>query len=262
MASPAVRELRRVMFIVAQQLTQQESDTLVWMQDVPVQFKGKPPLTVLAQMESQGLFSASKPERFADILKDINRLDLAKQVTKITKRKKNQRDAVEQSEEQLQITLAANLEVTLLQSKILLEQVERLRQVVIEANEKRIGEIVGGAKESAERLKRTLEHASGLCRSKIDSITTPEEAHRPLHEPESIASTIRGIYGNTTLYFYNTGRSYEGSFRTRLQLFFFFFFFCFHFQEHDSASSYQIPCDLYMAYVVTFHNSGMLLPAT
>ena len=187
------------MFIVAQQLTQQESDTLVWMQDVPVQFKGKPPLTVLAQMESQGLFSASKPERFADILKDINRLDLAKQVTKITKRKKNQRDAVEQSEEQLQITLAANLEVTLLQSKILLEQVERLQQVVIEANEKRIGEIVGGAKESAERLKRTLEHASGLCRSKVDSITTSEEAHRPLHEPGSTASTIRGIY-NIVLY--------------------------------------------------------------
>jgi len=56
MASSAVREFRRVMFTVAQQLTQQESDTLVWMYGIPVEFKGKPPLTVLAQMESQGLF--------------------------------------------------------------------------------------------------------------------------------------------------------------------------------------------------------------
>ena len=204
MTSPAVRELRRVMFTVAQQLTQQESDTLVWMQDVPVQFRGKPPLTVLAQMEAQGLFSASKPERFADILRDINRLDLAKQVTKITKRKKNQRETVEQSQEQLQITLAANLEVTQLQSKILLEQVERLRQVVIDANEKRIGEIVGDAKESVERLKRTLDHASGLCRFKVGSITTQEEVYRPLHEPES---TIKGIYICTTLYRGGVGKS-------------------------------------------------------
>ena len=209
MTSPAVKELRRVMFTVAQQLTQQESDTLVWMQGVPVQFRGKPPLTVLAQMESQGLFSASKPERFADILRDINRLDLAKQVTKITKRKKNQRDTVEQSQEQLQITLAANLEVTLLQSKILLEQVERLRQVVIDANEKRIGEIVGDAKESAERLKRALDHASGLCRSTVGSITTQEEVHRPLHEPESTASTIKGIYIRTTLYRGGVGEALE-----------------------------------------------------
>ena len=209
MTSPAVKELRRVMFTVAQQLTQQESDTLVWMQGVPVQFRGKPPLTVLAQMESQGLFSASKPERFADILRDINRLDLAKQVTKITKRKKNQRETVEQSQEQLQITLAANLEVTLLQSKILLEQVERLRQVVIDANEKRIGEIVGDAKESAERLKRALDHASGLCRSKVGSITTQEEVHRPLHEPESTASTIKGIYICTTLYRGGVGEALE-----------------------------------------------------
>ena len=208
MTSPAVRELRRVMFTVAQQLTQQESDTLVWMQGVPVEFSGKPPLTVLAQMESQGLFSASKPERFADILRDINRLDLAKQVTKITKRKKNQRDTVEQSQEQqlLQITLAANLEVTLLQSKILLEQVERLRQVVIDANEKRIGEIVGDAKESVERLKRTLDHASGLCRSKVGSTTTQEEVYRPLHEPES---TIKGIYICTTLYRGGVGEALE-----------------------------------------------------
>ena len=185
MASSAVREFRRVMFTVAQQLTQQESDTLVWMHGIPVEFKGKPPLTVLAQMESQGLFSASKPERFAEVLKDINRMDLMKQVTKNTKRKKNRVDA--QSDEYLNITLAANLEVTLLQSKILLEQVERLGEVVFEANERRIGEIVGDAKKSAEKLRRTLEHASGLCRSTTSTLS-PSQEESTLHDSPTTSS--------------------------------------------------------------------------
>jgi len=190
MASSAVREFRRVMFTVAQQLTQQESDTLVWMYGIPVEFKGKPPLTVLAQMESQGLFSASKPERFGEILKDINRMDLMKQVTKNTKRKKNRVDA--QSDEYLNITLAANLEVTLLQSKILLEQVERLGEVVFEANERRIGEIVGDAKKSAEKLRRTLEHASGLCRYTTSTLS-PSQEESTLHD-SPITSSNGGKY--------------------------------------------------------------------
>ena len=191
MASSAlpVREFRRVMFNVAQQLTQQESDTLVWMHSVPVQFVGKPPLTVLAQMESQGHFSASKPDRFTEVLKDINRMDLVKQVTKSTKRKKNRVDSQSNADEYLNITLAANLEVTLLQSRILLEQVERLGGVVSDANERRIGEIVGEAKKTAEKLRRTLEHASGLCRSTNSTLyVSPSQEVGTLNDPPSASS--------------------------------------------------------------------------
>ena len=189
MASPVhvTKEFRRVMYEVAQQLSLPESDMLVWMHSLPVAFKGKPPLTVLAQMESMGQFSASKPDGLADVLRDINRVDLAKKAkefTKNAKRKKNRElSSAVQLEEHLHITLLANYEVTLLQTKILVEQLERLREGVAEAQTKKEEEAICSAKVKATELQKIIQHAADLSRGGAGSDGSPspnssdEETH-------------------------------------------------------------------------------------
>ena len=165
----SVKDFRRFIVSVAQQMSHQESEMLRWMYELPVQFKGTPPLTVLQRMESQGLFSADKPEKLADVLKDINRMDLAKKAKDYAKGSKRGKKLYQdgdtvQREDQL-VTLTANFEVALIQMKIMLEQLERVRQGVVEAQQKRVEEIISCAREDAERTQRKLQQASILSQA-------------------------------------------------------------------------------------------------
>lgn len=121
-------------------------------------------------MESQELFSANKPEGLMDVLKEINRMDLAKRAkdyakehAKSAKRKKNCQTEEVPFDENLHISLKANFEVALIQTKILVDQLKRVRDTVCEVQQlKRAEEKLSEAEEAAERVQKTLLHAAGL----------------------------------------------------------------------------------------------------
>ena len=137
-------EFHRLLYKIAQKLSDEEIDSLVFIEDLPVAFKGKVPFTVLEQMVLQGKISESKPEKLVEVLKGINRMDLTKEAkdhfSRTTKRnKKNHRSqAVQlQSDEQvLRVSIAANSEVALVQINILLAQLDRLTETVSEASQR------------------------------------------------------------------------------------------------------------------------------
>ena len=172
-------EFHRLLYKIAQNLSQEEIDSLVFIEGLPVAFKGKAPFTVLQQMVLQGIISESKLEKLTEVLKGINRVDLAKEV-KTKRSRKSYRRLVVQSDEQVsRRAIAANSEVALVQTDILLAQLDRL-ETVSEASQrrgrKRMINLVYMAKqliESAERLLKTLHRNSGMRYSELDSAQSP-----------------------------------------------------------------------------------------
>ena len=197
-------EFHRLLYKIAQKLSHEEIDSLVFIEGLPVAFKGKVPFTVLEQMVLQGIISESKPEKFFEVLKGINRVDLAKEAkdfSRTTKRsKKNHRSSEVQSDEQVsRVAIAANSEVALVQTNILLAQLDRLTETVSEASQgsgrERVIEQVCKAKkqiESAERLLKTLQLACTAMRdSESDSTQSPSSdeevrVHLPLTRARSM----------------------------------------------------------------------------
>ena len=200
-------EFRRLLYKIAQQLSQEESDSLVVIESLPIAFKGKPSFIVFVQMVLQGTISESKPDNLVEVLKGINRMDLAKQakdLSRSTKRsKKKHRDLEVQSldEQVSRVAIAANSEVTLVQSNILLEQLDRLRETVSEAQgsgrEKEL-DLVRKAKkqiESAKQLLLTLHRTSGMRRSESDSSTQSPSSDEELHPLARTYSTDQILGG-------------------------------------------------------------------
>ena len=205
MASNCKVEFHRLLYKIALKLSQEEIDSLVTIEELPVAFKGKVPFTVLEQMVLQGIISESKPEKLAEVLKGINRMDLAKEAkdfSRTTKRsKKNHRSSEVQSDEQVsRVAIAANSEVTLVQTNILLAQLDRLTETVSEASQgsgrERVIEQVRKAKkqiESAERLLKTLHCISDSESDGTQSPSSDEEAR-------SIETTVKGGRSSARIY--------------------------------------------------------------
>ena len=191
-------EFHRLLYNTAQKLSQEETDSLIFIEELPVAFKGKVPFTVLEQMVLQGIISASKPEKLAEVLKGINRVDLAKEAkdfSRTTKRNKKNRQSSE-DEQVLHVAITANSEVALVQINILLAQLDRLTETMSEASQgsgrERVIDLVCRAKkqiESAEQLLKTLH-----CNTQSPS--SDEEVH-PLARAHSMDCTGPGsIIGN------------------------------------------------------------------
>ena len=162
----AAYEYRAFLLQVSEKLSQEDSKKIVFLEDLPIDLESKPPLAVLTQLEMRGKLSASKPEDLARILKKIGRYDLAKNVRDFAKQQRKGGTALSdplQGLDHAAMKLRANLQVTLLQCGILLEQVENLREEAEEAGFKRVEEVVADARSLVSYgLQRKLYYASGL----------------------------------------------------------------------------------------------------
>ena len=158
-------EYRAFLLQVSEGLTQEDCQKIVFLEELPPELEGKPPLNVLIQLEMHGKLSASRPDDLAKLLKRIPRHDLAKKVREFVKQQRKGRAALSplQRIDHSALKLSASLEVTLLQCKILLEQVENLREEAEEAGYKRVEEVVADAQAMiSEHVKRKFLYASKL----------------------------------------------------------------------------------------------------
>ena len=114
------KEFRELVVSLSENVTDTETNKLVYTHCLPKEFKDKQPLVVLELMHDRDLFSSSKPEKLANILKDIKRINLAKMVEKYAKkaRRKTGQKSRSTSTEADSSVLQAKLEVSHIQSNI------------------------------------------------------------------------------------------------------------------------------------------------
>ena len=187
----AAYEYRAFLLQVSENLSQTDIKNIGYLEEIVVEPDSKP-LTVLMQLEMRGKLSASKPDALAKLLKKIMRHDLAKKVKDFAKKQRKGRSTQSPLEklDQSVVNLSANLQVTLIQCRILLEQVENVRDAAEEAGFKRVEEVVAEAHSLvSEQLQRKLLHASGLvaqesvseqgltdCRERSNSTPSPPDS--------------------------------------------------------------------------------------
>ncbi|CAI8035435.1 hypothetical protein GBAR_LOCUS19886 [Geodia barretti] len=84
-------EFRIFVLRLAERLSDTETNKLVYICKLPPQYKDKQPMVVLEYMHNMGVFSATKLDNFARLLKEIKRDDLSKTVEKYSKTKKTRK---------------------------------------------------------------------------------------------------------------------------------------------------------------------------
>ena len=198
MADRAAYEYRAFLIQVSDGLLQKDLDGIVFLQELPAGLAKESPLNVLVQLEMRGIISATKPEDLAKLLKEIGRHDLAKKVRDFAKKQRKGRSTIShvhiQRLDQLAVNLSANLKLTLIQCKILLEQVENVKEEAEALNGfKRVEEVVAEAQTLiSEHLQRKLMYASRLMQENIPAGYGGEENERdsPPSSPETSPSSL------------------------------------------------------------------------
>ena len=158
---------------VSEHLSQDDCRRIVFLEELPCELEHKPPLNVLIQLEMHGKLSASRPDDLVKLLKRIARYDLAKKVQEFIKQQQKQRVVLSplQRLDHPAEKLSSSLEMTLLQCKILLEQVENLKEEEEEeVCYKRVEEVVADAQTMIpEHIQRKFLYASKLISQEVES---------------------------------------------------------------------------------------------
>lgn len=158
------REFRDMVVTLSEDLTDTETNKLVYKYSLPRDYKDKQPLVVLELMHGRDFFSSSKPENLAKIMKDLKRVDLAKTVEKhVKKARKSGSKSRATSTESDSSLIQAKCEVTRIQSKITTQVLGQLMKVTSSGG---VAETVQKAnynvKNLVDELQCLLQHAQKL----------------------------------------------------------------------------------------------------
>ena len=175
----AAYEYRALLLQVSEGLTQNDCEKIVFLEELPRELlhelpydlEHKTPLNVLAQLEMHGKLSASRLDDLVKLLKTIARYDLAKKVHKFIKQQQKQRVVLSplQRLDHLAEKHNSSLEMILLQCKILLEQIENMKEETEEACYKRVEEVVAGAQAVVSKyFQRKFLYASKLTSQEVE----------------------------------------------------------------------------------------------
>lgn len=172
MDSAWVEEDRRFRFVVAEvahQLNEQDRESLVYTHRLSASYKHASALDVLEQLEMLGIFSPSSPMKLVELLKNLRREDLAKDVEK---RIKKDMKAMKKKTKDYQIgklpcmakeaLLKARFDHLCLQATQLIEHLENLMKDLKEEGEEhhwQADPLLCECKEQAGEVVRKLKEA-------------------------------------------------------------------------------------------------------
>lgn len=186
MALPvSIQEVRAFLYQdICQHLGQAEIHALVFTQDLPPTYLGKQASEVLMKLEMLDRYSVSNLASLSQMLKTINRNDLAKKVDKFCKASKKQssKKSVLDVHKHNDYIIEANLTVTKLQTLILLEQIEELKKSVSDRGLVQVETVVVKAAETIEEdFQKHLERVSKLLATsrKTDSVYSTDSNGSP-----------------------------------------------------------------------------------
>lgn len=178
-------EFKSCIVDVAASLSQEETDTIVYLQDMPRSYRNSSPLEILWQLETAGVFSIYKIEGLIQILREINRIDLVQKVHHYTAKKRRKRPGYVLMPNTC--VLEAQLEALIVHNKSLQDQLARCIENAEEAGERHVEELVASAKAvtNTELIHAKLIKANALLKS-ADSPTDKAELDSPtdMHKAE------------------------------------------------------------------------------
>jgi len=204
MANMAEKEFRKLVLSLSQELVVAETDRIVYLYQLPLEYRGKQPLTVLQLMHNRDIFSATKPDGLANVMKDVNRMDLVKSVKdyarstkqrKTSKSRPNEKSStLDESDPSFHTSLQAKLEVADTQSTITADSLARALDMVKGTQLKRVEEIMQEAKTHSDRLSNLLKRAQTLYRLAIAAGSGSSDEEIPAQQPNSMLLTLTTEY--------------------------------------------------------------------
>ena len=138
-------------------------------------------MDIISKLETDGLFSPTKPEGLLEIARDIDRHDLASEVEKFIKSQGKSASEVEHeraksppqaaAESVVDLHLKCNFEVALALATVLMKQVDILERAITEGKgcRHKVEEAMKDARQTAERLSQTLQKAQNEFESDSSS---------------------------------------------------------------------------------------------
>ena len=162
-------EFRIFVLRLSERLTDTETNKLVYICELPAEFKDRQPLVVLESMHNRGVFSATKLEKFARLLKEIKRDDLSRTVEKYSKTKKTRKTGAKaragspEADPSLTTSSQATFEVFNIQSKITRDVMDQMMKM------QRLNEMgLGVRRRAMEDLECLVKSAQDLLKE-LDS---------------------------------------------------------------------------------------------
>ena len=186
MSSPVLKNFKVFLFQLSEKLNKRDIEGIIFMEELPPDFEGQSPLKILLKLEMMGRISASKLGNLEEVLKSINRVDLAKKVKEFTK---SQKKAIKKSGTALdslqerEQTLAANLEVALVQMRLLRDQLAHVQRTVQETGPRAVEAIVLESQDDAEQLEGKLLHAKSQAKLVRDDQSSSLDSSGSLYSP-------------------------------------------------------------------------------
>lgn len=162
---------RRLIYSLSKKLKKEEAQAIVYIHfyNQKDQYKSCTPLEIFCKLESNGIITASHPEKLLELMKDLKRQDLVNEVKDFFKKRKkspekkaNKPDSGrvhDESEDDL--VLRATLEAAFVQATVLLQQMERLQIATsgITIQRDRIMQLITEAAQTSEALAERLRRA-------------------------------------------------------------------------------------------------------
>lgn len=168
----SIQEVRSFIFQnICEQLSPAEIRGLVFTQELPPSYLGKPATEVFMKLEMLNRYSISDLPLLSKILKQIHRKDLAKKVDEYNKKQFSKKNIPPKHADYMYM-IEANLKVTQLQTGILLEQIEELKQSSIKGgcDFARVTEVIAEAVEMIEdRFQKKISFVSSLLAQRLGS---------------------------------------------------------------------------------------------
>lgn len=168
------KDFRMLLFDLSQDLSKHEIEGIIAIEELPADTHEQSALRVLLKLEMLGKIDAAKPSTLEAVLKNVGRMDLAKKVEKFAKQKKSKKSSP-RPDEALELNLRANLEVTLVQMRILHEQLMHLQKTAERTAlpNHDIRRHISEAREGAQVVDRKLSYVKELLHGKED-LGSPE----------------------------------------------------------------------------------------
>lgn len=191
------KDIRVFLFELAGCLTEHDIAGIRYIEELPAEFERQSEprvlaLKVLLKLETEGKISAadlSNLTSLEQVFKNIKRLDLARRVKEFSKsasksQKKCKRSSSKRPEE-VELKLHVNLEVALVQMKLLLDQLKQVEKTAQRTAPNGVEESISEVREDAEVLERKLLHVSKELHVKDDRSFESSESDANFSPPVS-----------------------------------------------------------------------------
>ena len=157
-------QFRTAVVDAAQGLNKDNREGLVYVYELPPDDKDKSGLSILTNLQMRNRFSVDNPEGLVDILKKINRSDIAKDFDKQIKKWRKAKDKQEKKGKPAHApsALKTRFDEIVEQAANLVDQVAKLREQIEKEGEddhQKANELLQNCEDEANKLQRSLRRA-------------------------------------------------------------------------------------------------------